>query len=355
MAYTLENFISQAIFLFSGIFFTLITQTLFNVGAADKDTLLTVIAQYLGMSICRFFPAPPKTHNSKNSALLSPPKSFLDAPLSIKKGIFVIISFNVLGNVLSTIGLSMTGSGIYQVIHASIIVFNAIFSKYILKKTLNKKQWISVFAITFGLSLSAIGKDGKLNSPKILLGIIIKILGTISFSIVYVLNEKFLKLPGGPTTVQQSSWIGTGATGICFVYILIYTLPNYKTLIIDRVKENYLSQSYEWIYFCYFLLLLCHFLHSYTYYWITESSGAVTLGVIQALRAVTVFFFSSYFFCKIDNAQCLTIYKIESCLVVVTAIVFYSYASKKKKEENELELEQIQLISDEKSVLFQEK
>jgi len=55
-----------------------------------------------------------------------------------------ITTFEVLGNVLSTIGLSIIGSGIYQVIHAGVIVFNAIFSKYFLNKTLNIKQWIAV-------------------------------------------------------------------------------------------------------------------------------------------------------------------------------------------------------------------
>ena len=139
--------------------------------------------------------------------------------------------------------------------------------------------------------------------------------------------------------------------------------------------------------------MLVHFLHSYTYFWILESSGAVTtgifidlfimylidylfvidyyclhinkknnnnkinnifflslflLGVLQALRAVTVFFFSSYFFCEIDNAQCLTIYKIESCLAVVVGVLFYSFASRKKEDEEELDPEQIPLNSVEK-------
>jgi len=72
------------------------------------------------------------------------------------------------------------------------------------------------------------------------------------------------------------------------------------------------------------------------------------IGVLQALRAVTVFFFSSYFFCEIDNAQCLTIYKIESCFAVVSGVLFYSWASKDKKEDNNLELDQIPLTTVEK-------
>jgi len=345
MAYTLQTFVFQAIFLLSGIFSTLITQNLFNVGAADKATIITVFVQYLGMAICRFFPAPAKTHVPRNSVLLQPPKSFFKASSEIKKGILIITSFEVLANVLSTIGLSIIGSGIYQVIHAGVIVFNAIFSKYILNKTLNIKQWISVIGISIGLGLSAIGKDGKLTSPIILIGIIINLLGTICYSVVYVLNEKHLKLPGGPTTVQQSSWIGTSASSICLIYIILYTIPNYQTLIVDKIREKYGDQPYTWIYICYVLLLLLHFLHAYTYFWILENSGAVTTGVLQALRAVTVFFFSSFFFCEIDNAQCLTIYKVESCLAVVTGVLCYSIASRSKKEEHEIEPDQIPLTT----------
>lgn len=349
MAYTLQTFAFQAIFLLSGIFSTLITQNLFNIGAADKASILTVFTQYMGMALCMFFPAPAKAHAPKNGAvLIQPPKSFFKAPTEIKKTIFIITTFEVLANVLSTIGLSIIGSGIYQVIHAGVIVFNAIFSKYFLNKVLNIKQWVAVIGIAFGLSLSAIGKDGKLNSPIMLIGIIINLLGTIFYSIVYVLNEKNLKRPGGPSTVQQSSWIGTSASSICLVYIVLYTIPNYQTLIVDKVKENYGGQPYGWIYISYILLLLLHFLHSYTYFWILESSGAVTTGVLQALRAVTVFFFSSYFFCEIDNAQCLTIYKIESCLAVVIGVLIYSWASREKKEDNTLEADQIPLTSLEK-------
>ncbi|KAG4101313.1 hypothetical protein H8356DRAFT_1034577 [Neocallimastix lanati (nom. inval.)] len=348
MVYSFQTFIFQSIFLLTGIFSTLIIQNLFNVGAADKTTILTVFVQYLGMVVCRFFPAPTKAHAPRNSVLLQPPKSFFQAPSHIKKGIFIITSFDVLANVLSTIGLSIIGSGIFQVIHAGVIVFNALFSKYILNKNLNIKQWISVVGIFIGLCLSAIGKDGKLTSPIILIGIVINLLGTICYAVVYVLNEKYLKLPGGPSTVQQSSWIGSAASILCFIYIMVYTVPNYQTLIVDKVRENYGGPPYRWIYISYILLLLVHFLHSYTYFWILESSGAVTTGVLQALRAVTVFFFSSYFFCEIDNAQCLTIYKIESCLAVVVGVLFYSFASRKKEDEEELDPEQIPLNSVEK-------
>jgi len=60
-----------------------------------------------------------------------------------------------------------------------------------------------------------------------------------------------LKRPGGPSTVQQSSWIGTSASSICLVYIVLYTIPNYQTLIVDKVKENYGGQPYGWIYISY--------------------------------------------------------------------------------------------------------
>jgi len=57
----------------------------------DKATILTVFTQYMGMAMCRFFPAPAKAVVPRNGAvLLHPPKSFFTASPEIRKGIYIL-------------------------------------------------------------------------------------------------------------------------------------------------------------------------------------------------------------------------------------------------------------------------
>ncbi|ORX78522.1 hypothetical protein BCR32DRAFT_295010 [Anaeromyces robustus] len=318
----------QFIYLATGCLSTMITQYLFYAGAAEKKTYLTVLAQYFAMTLSIFIPIKDDSKKAK--------VSFFSKPMHIKRNIVIISLIDIFANVISTFGMFLIGSGIYQVIHSAIVVFTAILSRTFLKKQFTIQQWISLIVITGGLSLSAIGRGSTATGIMGTIGISVTIFGTICYAIIYVLNERILKDQDGPTPTQHSVWVGTCSTTIIFTYILFFVYP---TLDMKKSMMNaplYRNVPMVNVVLAYVTLVLSHFLHSYTYFVLLGKSGAVTTGVINSIRAVSVFFLSSALYCRDDISQCFTKPKVASCVVVVVGILLYSYFSSKAQQQQQL-------------------
>jgi len=320
-----KTLLYQFIYLATGCLSTMITQYLFYAGAAEKKTYLTVLAQYFAMTLSVFIPV---KDNSKK-----PKVPFFSKPTHIKKQIIIISLIDIFANVISTFGMFLIGSGIYQVIHSAIVVFTAILSRIFLKKRFTPQQWLSLLIITSGLSLSAIGRSSNATGVMGTIGISLTIFGTICYAIIYVLNERILKDENGPTATQHSVWVGTCSASITFLYILFFVLPKLDMRTSMMNAPLYKNSPVINIVLAYTSLVLSHFLHSYTYFILLGKSGAVTTGVINSIRAVSVFFLSSALYCRDDVSQCFTRPKVASCVVVVVGILLYSLFSSKAQQE----------------------
>jgi len=321
-----KTLVYQFIYLATGCLSTMITQYLFYAGAAEKKTYLTVLAQYFAMTLSVVIPV---KEDSKKKKV-----SFFAKPGYIKKNIIIISLIDIFANVISTFGMFIIGSGIYQVIHSAIVVFTALFSRFFLKKQFTPQQWISLLIITSGLSLSAIGRGSNASGVMGTIGISITIFGTICYAIIYVLNERILKDENGPTATQHSVWVGTCSATITFLYILFFVLPKLDMKASMMNAPLYKNSPIINIVLAYTSLVLSHFLHSYTYFVLLGKSGAVTTGVINSIRAVSVFFLSSALYCRDDVSQCFTRPKVASCIVVVVGILLYSiFSSKAQKQQ----------------------
>jgi len=321
-----KTLVYQFIYLATGCLSTMITQYLFYAGAAEKKTYLTVLAQYFAMTLSVVIPV---KEDSKK-----PKVSFFKKPGHIKKNIIIISLIDIFANVISTFGMFIIGSGIYQVIHSAIVVFTALFSRFFLKKQFTPQQWISLLIITSGLSLSAIGRGSNATGVMGTIGISITIFGTICYAIIYVLNERILKDENGPTPTQHSVWVGTCSATITFLYILFFVFPKLDMKASMMNAPLYKNSPIINIVLAYTSLVLSHFLHSYTYFVLLGKSGAVTTGVINSIRAVSVFFLSSALYCRDDASQCFTRPKVASCIVVVVGILLYSiFSSKAQKQQ----------------------
>lgn len=73
------------------------------------------------------------------------------------------------------------------------------------------------------------------------------------------------------------------------------------------------------------IIALSQLLHAITYFHLLGSVGAVTTGILQAIRAVGVFGLSSLVFCASDLNQCFTGIKGWSTALVVVGVLTYSY------------------------------
>lgn len=237
-------------------------------------------------------------------------------------GTFIQIGLlDVAGNTLTVVGLTYSGSGIYQVVYSSVVLFGALFSKLLLGKSLNKSQWIGLMTIVLGLSLSALGSTATPGNNQTL-GIILTLLGTMLYGLSYVAAEKTLNTIDAPTSSQLQVFSSLVGLGVLFTYFLVYVSPNWYELFTKPVIEK--QGHMPTILLLYLSLMFSGLLQNYAYFKIIGSSGAVTTGVLQALRAIAVFVLSSILFCSTDSNQCMNMYKTISAAFVVLGVIYYS-------------------------------
>ncbi|KAJ3054286.1 hypothetical protein HK097_002168 [Rhizophlyctis rosea] len=313
----LRIFMAQLVFLVTGLISTLGAQWLHYRGAAESRSMLPVLATYLGMAAVALLPS------DKHS------RSYKPDPNEPKRGyltIFGVSTLDVLGNVILMVGMFYVGSGLYQVIYSSVIVFTALLSKCFLRRTMSWAQWAAIFAITGGLSLTALerperntkrSEDHTPHPETQPIGFILTILGTAIYAIVYILNDHILST--NPTTFPPRKLcvqVGSTSTLLTTLIMLLVSL--------DTVLAMPLTDSS--VIFGYVILILSALFHNLTYFELLEGTGAVATGVLQALRAVMVFGLSHVMFCESDSMQCFTPMKGVATVVVVCGVVGFSVA-----------------------------
>lgn len=247
------------------------------------------------------------------------------------KSYFYVGILDLIGNILTVIGLTLCGSGIFQVVYSSVVLFGALFSKYLLGKNLNRNQWIGLFIITSGLSLSALGTSSSSSNDKQMLGIFLTLCGTMLYGLSYVISEKTLTSQNGPSANQLQVYSSFVGLAFLFTYFLVYVSPNWKELFTTPVMEK--GGDMQTILFLYAALLISGFVHSFAYFKIICTLGTVTTGVLQAIRAISVFLLSSYLFCSTNSDQCMNLYKAASAIAVSVGVVYYSRSEDKIDEE----------------------
>ncbi|ORX97917.1 hypothetical protein K493DRAFT_406759 [Basidiobolus meristosporus CBS 931.73] len=299
----------EALFLFTGVFQTLSTQWLFYQGAADKLSFLTIGANYVGMTLVNYLiPRQEEARPVTNSRFPWLP-------------VVTVALFDFGGNVFAAAGLFLVGSGIFQVIYSSVVVFTALLSRVILKRQLSLLQWLSLLVITLGLGLSALGTSRSGEDGDVLMGSLLVFSCTLMFASVYVTNEKVVSKPGAPTPEEICTW----------------------SLVRQPIETH--GGNPVHISICYGLLVLASFGHSFTYFRLLGSVGAVSTGVLQALRAISVFLASSFAFCSRDTHQCFTREKAISTAIVVMGVTGFFWIGARaapkiaKYDKVEIELE----------------
>jgi len=78
-------------------------------------------------------------------------------------------------------------------------------------------------------------------------------------------------------------------------------------------------------------LLISIVAHNITYFFLVGQTGAVSTGIIQALRAVSVFAISSLLFCDIQESQCFNGYKGVSSFIVIGGTLLFGWATAQRQ------------------------
>ncbi|KAF9146863.1 hypothetical protein BGX30_005073 [Mortierella sp. GBA39] len=240
---------------------------------------------------------------------------------------------DVIANAMVTVGFFYVGSGMYQVIYSSIVIWCAILTRIFLSRKLNNIQWVAIFGVTIGLAISAVGtvQDASPDGPvqswiEKSFGALVTLGATFLYACVYVLSDKVLSTTK-PTPIPEKvcSMVGGYASLLTFLYLCVHTFPNWKTEVMDVVADR--QGSTIGILLVYPLLVISSMLHSLNYYVLLSRINNIAVGIMQSLRAVLVFVMSHYLFCGVSSAQCFNQWKFMSAIVVIGCVTLFSFNS----------------------------
>ncbi|KAF9929631.1 hypothetical protein BGZ65_005711, partial [Modicella reniformis] len=222
---------------------------------------------------------------------------------------------DVVANALVTVGFFYVGSGMYQVIYSSIVIWCAILTRIFLSRKLNNIQWLAIVGVTLGLAISAVGTvqdvspDGPVQSwLEKSFGALVTLGATFLYACVYVLSDKVLStFKPKPIPEKVCSMVGSYGSLLTFIYLCVYTFPNWQTEVSDLVQDR--DGDWVGIVLVYPLVTISSMLHSLNYYVLISRINSVAVGIMQSLRAVLVFVMSHYLFCGTSTTQCFNQWK----------------------------------------------
>ncbi|KAF9570879.1 hypothetical protein EC968_001318 [Mortierella alpina] len=240
---------------------------------------------------------------------------------------------DVIANALVTVGFFYVGSGMYQVIYSSIVIWCAILTRIFLSRKLNNVQWVAIVGVTCGLAISAVGTvqeaspDGPVQTwLEKSFGALVTLGATFLYACVYVLSDKVLStFKPKPIPEKVCSMVGTYASLLTFIYLCVHTFPNWQTEVLDVVAAH--QGSWTTIIIVYPLLTISSLLHSLNYYVLLSRINNIAVGILQSLRAVLVFVMSHYLFCGVSATQCFNQWKFVSAIVVIGCVTLFSFNS----------------------------
>jgi drug/metabolite transporter (DMT)-like permease len=243
-------------------------------------------------------------------------------------------------------GNNLAGPTIFSIIYSSVTVWAAIYSKFLLARSMSKKQWIGVILVVFGLSVTAL--DSVSEGKHVFAGALLILIGSSLHAITYVLSEMIMMPPSETESTGQlvkfrlepiSVRANCAIQGIvaCLAFLMwqiVYTLPRFQSLILDEMNAVGTTPFHA---LCILISITgANVVHSVAFFQTLKDfpGGATSAGVLKGLQAVLVFLISSMVLCgRIGGSEmCWTHTKLLSLIVVVFGILFYGKATTTKAE-----------------------
>jgi drug/metabolite transporter (DMT)-like permease len=301
----------------------------------------------------------------------------LSKPVATNTVIAASVAIDLAGFTAGTVGVKLAGSGVYQVVHASVVVFAALFAWVLRGRMISRAQWGAILLITVGLAISAMGSGssgqsdahGALEQPtvpdpdtlaaggdagsaapalappsspagrrlsgamgsdeggapsdatSIASGIVFTLIGAILYGLNYSLLDALSSTPTAPAQSRLAGAIGSWAAAAVSLWVLGVTIPSWDELLRDPTHKAGGSPFVLLLGFG--MIGLSALAHSLAYFRLLKGHGAVMIGVLQALRAALVFLAGSVLFCGYQESQCLTAPRgIAATLVAIGVMAF---------------------------------
>lgn len=327
---------TKIVFVLTGVAQTLLAQVAFYAGGAAPSSLLPVAANYFGCFLSLLIPQHEvaKEKESIETDVFSRSRCGTMVPaVTPLAGRFIagLAVLDFVGHTLSILGLMSAGSGTYQVIYSTVVVFAAVWSQLILKRVLSSQHWLAVVLAAFGLSLSVLGhgsphevaEDHSVEVEKehrYVFGVALTLLGTLVFSFHYTVADYLAALPNAPTGHAIRTRLGFYLAAMACAYEVFVTLPNFQELVLDQIHPG----KGLTVFLTYLSLIVASCLHLISFFQLMGKIGAVSIGILQTARSVFVFVLSHVLFCSSHEEQCFTMWKGVSTVVVTSAIFFFT-------------------------------
>lgn len=104
------------------------------------------------------------THQGQEDDLKLPTPAFMKEEGPIPHfPIIKLASLDIISSFALTIGFSIIGSGMYQVIYSSVVIWCAIFTWFFMGRALSRIQWMAIIGTSIGLGISSL--DSIRGSP----------------------------------------------------------------------------------------------------------------------------------------------------------------------------------------------
>mmetsp|Transcript_587 Transcript_587/g.1972 ORF Transcript_587/g.1972 Transcript_587/m.1972 type:complete len:357 (+) Transcript_587:128-1198(+) len=338
---SLRLVLSAAIFVLSGVAQTVSIQALiYHGGDGDHETYLMAIPNYAGNLMVYFIGDPVLRYLRTGRFYGKDGRSSKSSKAAVRsyfhperRKLFVLAANELIGFACGMMGLALAGSGLYQVVLSGTTVFTTLLSALFLRKRPSVWQWFFVATIFAGLVMAA--DQVQLNvgqASSVINGVILTLLSCLFYSFNAVITEYFLSTPSDdldvpPPTGKELSLYTHGTCLFVFAsYTASHAITRQRALVIDPLEEHRgVGLSAAGLYIGIFTAC---FLHAVTYYDLVAKLGAIPVGVMNAVRAVTVFGASAVLFCSKQESQCYSVRKGIVTVVVTIGAVGYSLAGK---------------------------
>ncbi|GAX79156.1 hypothetical protein CEUSTIGMA_g6596.t1 [Chlamydomonas eustigma] len=260
--------------------------------------------------------------------------------VSLRQGILLIGmgSLDVLGYVLNSMGFAKCGAALSIVLGAAAgQICNAVTHRLILKKTLSRQQLAALAVVTSGLMVRGLGSEEWWTYQNTALylrwdlrtasGMVLIILGALSYSLLGVGYDWLVHIPSvSPLSqVQINRWMSFVGAAVITGYQIIYTWPRREILVYERIRLSELTISSV---VCMYLTFGgVYTLHSFIQGKVLRKHGAVSFGIINAMRSVVVSVASAALFCRSSStitSQCLTVASGSSSLIVTLGVIMWT-------------------------------
>lgn len=314
----IKQYVAATIYILSGATQPLLMTIVKNAGLADSVCQVYMLAYYLGPSMLSFL------------ACAGSNRAPIPIILYLKAAGIALI--DIIAQSTNYTGATLAGPTIFAIIYSSVTVWTAIYSRIMLQRKLRLPQWVGIFIVFGGLSITA--KSSVSIGPDVFHGAVLVILGSSLHAMTYVLSEAIMNSQSTSSTqkisVEMNCAIqGVIASSVFILWQILYTRKHFEDKIYLPMKEA--GTSIEKASAILISLSLSNLVHSYSFFYTLKHfpGGATSAGVMKGVQAVLVFIFSSMVYCGTigGDEMCFSTIKFISLVVVIGGMLLYSAAT----------------------------